>query len=184
MYFKECYDMLYDVFVYFLLYTVEKYKIIDQNNMTNYATASPIHYYSLASWFIVIIVWLLLIYNFLHKEETVRMKARMKLYGVTELQQQLAKIIVSLITILPLAFGGLAILNPLLDFQLDLEDYLRIMMVLFIHSGLFLICLALIETIIASAKLRLLGQSFFTFLLIIASGTLIQIGRASCRERA
>ncbi|HLQ98060.1 MAG TPA: ABC transporter permease, partial [Candidatus Dormibacteraeota bacterium] len=86
---------------------------------------------------------------------------------------QLAKIIVSLITILPLAFGGLAILNPLLDFQLDLEDYLRIMMVLFIHSGLFLICLALIETIIASAKLRLLGQSFFTFLLIIASGTLI-----------
>src|SRR5699024_887187 len=70
-------------------------------------------------------------------------------------------------------FGGLAILNPLLDFQLDLEDYLRIMMVLFIHSGLFLICLALIETIIASAKLRLLGQSFFTFLLIIASGTLI-----------
>ena len=170
---EERHDMLFDQFVDFLLYTVGKDKIIDQNNMTNYATASPIHYYSLASWFIVIIVWLLLIYNFLHKEETVRMKARMKLYGVTELQQQLAKIIVSLITILPLAFGGLAILNPLLDFQLDLEDYLRIMMVLFIHSGLFLICLALIETIIASAKLRLLGQSFFTFLLIIASGTLI-----------
>ena len=170
---EERHDMLFDQFVDFLLYTVGKDKIIDQNNMTNYATASPIHYYSLASWFIVIIVWLLLIYNFLHKEETVRMKARMKLYGVTELQQQLAKIIVSLITILPLAFGGLAILNPLLDFQLDLEDYLRIMMVLFIHSGLFLICLALIETIIASAKLRLLGQSFFTFLLITVSGTII-----------
>lgn len=170
---EERHDMLFDQFVDFLFYTVGKDKIIDQNNMSNYATASPIHYYSLASWFIVIIVWLLLIYNFLHKEETVRMKARMKLYGVTELQQQFAKMFVTLITILPLAFSGLVILNQLLDFQLDLEDYLRIMMVLFMHSSLFLICLALIETVIASAKLRLLVQSLLTFLLIIASGTLI-----------
>src|SRR5690625_7477133 len=122
MYFKECYDMLYDVFVYFLLYTVEKYKIIDQNNMTNYATASPIHYYSLASWFIVIIVWLLLIYNFLYQEETIRMKERMKLYGVTELQQQFSKMIVTLVVILPLSVGMLFIFNHLLNFLLDQDD--------------------------------------------------------------
>src|SRR5699024_8692006 len=142
---EERHDMLFEQFVDFLLYTVGKDKIIDQQSTSTHATASPIHYYSLASWFIIIIVWLLLIYNFLHKEETIRMKARMKLYGVTELQQQFAKMLVTLLTILPLAFGGLAILNHLLNLQLDLEDYLRIMSVLFIHSSLFLICLALIE---------------------------------------
>src|SRR5690625_4090717 len=169
----ERYDMLFEQFIDFLLYTVGKDKIIDQDKTTNYATASPIHYYSLASWFIVIIVWLLLTYNFLYQEETIRMKERMKLYGVTELQQQFSKMIVTLVVILPLSVGMLVILKHLLNFQLDQEDYMRIIIILFIHSFLFLICLALIETMIKSTKLRLLGQSLITFILIILSGTII-----------
>ena len=169
----ERHDMLFEQFIDFLLYTVGKDKIIDQDKTTNYATASPIHYYSLASWFIVIIVWLLLIYNFLYQEETIRMKERMKLYGVTELQQQFSKMIVTLVVILPLSVGMLVILKHLLNFQLDQEDYMRIIIILFIHSCLFLICLAFIETMIKSTKLRLLGQSLITFILIILSGTII-----------
>lgn len=169
----ERHDMLFEQFIDFLLYTVGKDKIIDQDKTTNYATASPIHYYSLASWFIVIIVWLLLIYNFLYQEETIRMKERMKLYGVTELQQQFSKMIVTLVVILPLSVGMLVILKHLLNFQLGQEDYMRIIIILFIHSCLFLICLAFIETMIKSTKLRLLGQSLITFILIILSGTII-----------
>ncbi len=170
---EERHDMLFEQFVDFLLYTVGKDKIIDQEKTTNHATSSPIHYYSLASWFIIIIIWLLLVYNFLYKEESVRMKSRMKLYGVTELQQLFSRIFVTLIVVLPLALGGLIILQNILGLQLDWEDYLRIMIVLFIHNGLFLQCLAMIETIFKSAKLRLLGQSLLTFLLIIMSGTII-----------
>lgn len=169
----ERHDMLFEQFIDFLLYTVGKDKIIDQDKTTNYATASPIHYYSLASWFIVIIVWLLLTYNFLYQEETIRMKERMKLYGVTELQQQFSKMIVTLVVILPLSVGMLVILKHLLNFQLGQEDYMRIIIILFIHSCLFLICLAFIETMIKSTKLRLLGQSLITFILIILSGTII-----------
>lgn len=169
----ERHDMLFEQFIDFLLYTVGKDKIIDQDKTTNYATASPIHYYSLASWFIVIIVWLLLTYNFLYQEETIRMKERMKLYGVTELQQQFSKMIVTLVVILPLSVGMLVVLKHLLNFQLDQEDYMRIIIILFIHSCLFLICLAFIETMIKSTKLRLLGQSLITFILIILSGTII-----------
>lgn len=169
----ERHDMLFDQFVDFLLYTVGKDKIIDQEKITNHATSSPIHYYSLASWFIIVMIWLLLVYNFLYKEETIRMKERMKLYGVTEMQQLFARMFVTLIFILPFAVGGLAILQHLLEIPLDQEDYLRIMIVLFIHSGLFLQCLAIIETIILSAKIRLLGQSLLTFLLIMTSGTII-----------
>lgn len=169
----ERHDMLFEQFIDFLLYTVGKDKIIDQDKTTNYATASPIHYYSLASWFIVIIVWLLLTYNFLYQEETIRMKERMKLYGVTELQQQFSKMIVTLVVILPLSVGMLVILKHLLNFQLGQEDYMRIIIILFIHSCLYLICLAFIETMIKSTKLRLLGQSLITFILIILSGTII-----------
>lgn len=170
---EERHDMLFNQFVDFLLYTVGKDKMIDQEKITNHATASPIHYYSLASWFIIVIVWLLFVYNLLYKEETARIKARMKLYGVTEIQQLFAKIFVTLVIVLPLAVGGLIILQHLLDFQLDQEDYWRITIVLFLHSSLFLSCLAIIESIISSAKLRLLGQSFLTILLIIMSGTII-----------
>jgi len=170
---EERHDMLFDQFVDFLLYTIGKDKIIDQEKMANHATSSPIHYYSLASLFIIVMVWLLLVFNFLYKEETVRMKDRMRLYGVTEMQQLFARMFVTFIVVLPFAVVGLAILQHFLEIPLDQEDYLRILIVLCIHSALYLQCLAIIETIISSAKLRLLGQSLLTLILIITSGTIV-----------
>lgn len=170
---EERVDILFEQFVDFLLFTMGKDRIIDQEEKTNLATSSPIHYYSLASWFIVVMVWLLLVYNFLHKEEAPRMKIRMKLYGVTEIQQLFAKIFVTFVVVLPFALGSLTVIEHLLELQLDQEDYTRIMIVLLMHAALFLQCLALMEIIISSAKLRLLGQSVVAFLLIIMSGTII-----------
>lgn len=169
----ERYDILFNQFTDFLLFTMGKDRIIDQEEKTNQATSSPIHYYSLASWFIVVMVWLLLVYNFLHKEEALRMKVRMKLYGVTEIQQLFARMFVTFVVVLPFAFGSFMMLDHLLELHLDLEDYIRIMIVLLLHTGLFLQCLAIMETIITSAKLRLLGQSLLTFFLITMSGTII-----------
>lgn len=166
-------DILFEQFVDFLLFTMGKDRIIDQEEKTNQATSSPIHYYSIASWFIVVMVWLLLIYNFLHKEEAPRMKIRMKLYGVTEIQQLLAKIFVTFVVVLPFALGSLIAIEHLLELQLDRGDYMRIMTVVLLHAFLFLQCLAIMETIISSAKLRLLGQSIVAFLLVVMSGTII-----------
>lgn len=166
-------DMLFAQFTDFLLYTIGKDKIIDSKTLSNHATTSPIHYYGLASWFTIIIVWLLLLYNFLYKEETIRMKQRMKLYGVTELQQLFARIFVTLCITCLLAVGSFAVLTSFLTFDLFTADYVRIFLTLFIHSIIFLTCLAIIDTIIPSQKFRLLLQSLLTFILIIMSGAIV-----------
>lgn len=166
-------DMLFAQFTDFLLYTIGKDKIIDSSKLSNHATTSPIEYYGLAGWFMIIIVWLLLLYNFLHKEESVRMKQRMTLYGVTELQQIFARIFVTLFITGILAIGSFGILKSALQLDLFTDDYIRILCTLSIHSIIFLVCLAIIDTIIPSDKLRLLMQSLVTFIVIIMSGAIV-----------
>lgn len=168
-------EMLFNQFKDFLLYTIGKDKVIDHEILKNHATASPIHYYGLAGWFIVIMIWLLLFYNFLYKRETVRIQHRMKLYGITHLQQTLARMIVTLIITVCCAFVFFIGIQQFLHFELHIEDYIRIAITLLLHSVIFLECLAIIETIISSQKIRLLLQSVLTFVLLAISGTIIPI---------
>src|SRR5690625_7100793 len=57
--------------------------------------------------------------------------------------------------------------------ELYVEDYMRIAIVLFLHSIIFIQCLAIIELLITSQKIRLLTQLILTFILFICSGAMI-----------
>lgn len=166
-------DLLFEHFKTFLVYALGKDKLIDQRDVTNHATASPLQYFGLAALFIVIILWLLIIYNSFYKEETVRLKQRIKLYGVTQLQQICSKIILTLF--ITLCFTLIAIIPLQMITQTDLyaEDYMRIAIILFLHSIIFIECLSLIELLITSHKIRLLTQLLLTFILFIGSGAMI-----------
>ncbi|PAV30429.1 ABC transporter ATP-binding protein [Virgibacillus profundi] len=166
-------DLLFEQFKEFLFYTIGKDKIINEQEITNNATASPIHYYGIASWFIILTIWLLAIYNFLCKENTIHIKQRMRLYGITDRLQITARMIVSLLITMLFSACFFAILNHLLEWNLILEDYVRISFLLLLYSIIFLTCLAIIEVIIPSQKFRLLGQSFLTGLILLVSGAII-----------
>lgn len=166
-------DLLFSQFTDFLIYTIGKDIIIDKQTIKNQATASSLHYYALASWFIITILWSLIFYHILHQVESNRMKNRIKLYGVTQLQQILAKTIVTLFMTGILSGVSFAILQKLIGLELLNEDLARIFLTTLLLHIILLECLAIIEQMIQSQKTRLLMQSGFTLTIVILSGAII-----------
>lgn len=166
-------DILFEQFKDYLFYTIGRDKIINDKEIQNSATASPIHYYGIASWFIIVTIWLLSIYSFLVKEDTLRMRQRMKLYGVTAFQQVMARMFVTLTTVGLFAIVSFFLLQKWLGVDLDVEDCLRIAIIILLYSFAFLQGLAVISFLIPSQKLRLLGHSILTGVLLILSGAII-----------
>lgn len=93
---QERNDLVFEQFKEFVFYTIGRKQLIQEEEIINQATANPITYYSLASWFIIFTIWLLIIYNFLYQDLSTRLKQRLTLYGVHPLQQILAKLLVTL----------------------------------------------------------------------------------------
>src|SRR5699024_10717569 len=160
-------------FTNFLIYTIGKDVIIDSQTIANQATATPAHYYGLACWFIVMLLWTLIFFHILYQDKSQRMKNRMRLYGVTQLQQIIAKAVVTFFITGILSVGSFMLLQKILTFELIGEDYMRIFTVGVLLHIIFLECLAILEQIIRSSKVRLLGQSVFTLGIILLSGAII-----------
>jgi ABC-2 type transport system permease protein len=157
----------------FLLYAIGKDQVLNQNLLTNNSTTSPKEYYGLAGIFFILTVWVLIIYLLLYKETSSETQTRMSLYGVTELQQIVARILVTLIVT-----GMLGILlfigfTHFITSSIDASSYVRLTLYLIMYILTLLFLLAIIEAIVASQKLRLFIQIFITILILLASGSLI-----------
>ncbi|MGP4108364.1 ABC transporter permease [Virgibacillus sp. L01] len=166
-------DMLFNQFTNFLVYTVGKDKIIDEEKITNNATNSPVYYYGLSGWFSIVTIWLLAFYSFFTKDEEYRLMDRMRLYGVTQIRQVFAKILSTFIVTCICAGLTLLVFTNLIEISLSGEDYLRIAIIISLYNILFLFGLAILETVISGQKVRLLAQSLFTFLSLLVSGAII-----------
>src|SRR5699024_6765919 len=126
-----------------------------------------------AGWVIVVTIWLFAIYTFLHNEEPTRLKKRMKLYGVTQLQPIAAGVLTMLFITTVFALVAFIIFTNFLNFELLKEDYLRIAIIMLLYSILILVTLAMIETVMSKRKLCLLGQSVWIGVLLVLSGAFI-----------
>jgi len=168
-------DFVFQQFQEFLFYTIGRDQVLNDKEITNEATSSPIAYFSLSGWFIVLTIWLLAIYNFFTKENSMQIRNRMRLYGVTELQQLTAKIIVSFLVCILFASIVFILIKHTFQTEIILEDYVRITIVTVLYSSMFLLCLSFLEIIIKSHKIRLLVQSLFALIGIIISGAIIPV---------
>ena len=168
-------ELIMDEFMKALMSVAGKDKIISEDTVKNNSTTSPIHYFALSSFFIIVTIWLLVIYHFLYREEASRMNDRMRLYGVTQLQQITARMIVTLI--LTLVFASLAFIGIVkwAEFDLYFEDIGRIALICTLYSGLYLMLLAIWEMLISSPRIRLLVHAIFTLIFIVLSGALIPV---------
>lgn len=166
-------DLVFEQFKEFVFYTIGRKQLMQEEQIVNQATASPITYYSLAGWFIIFTIWLLLIYNFLYQDVSQRMRQRMALYEVKMLQIILAKLMITLSLITIIGLGLLFALIPLLKWDMQLIDALRILIVIVLYSTCFLLSVSIIEATIASHRLRLLTQIGLTSLILLLSGAIM-----------
>ncbi len=166
-------DLLFEQFKEYFFYTIGKDRIVNESEISNAATSNPLNYYILSFWFTFVTLWLFVIYNFLSKEDTVRLKQRMKLYGVTELQQTLAKMSVTLMIATLFSAIALFLFHSLFDWDMTIKDYGRVLLLSLLYSTQFLFALGMVEIIIFSQKLRLLIQSIVSGVYLLISGALI-----------
>ncbi|WP_010099086.1 ABC transporter permease [Ornithinibacillus scapharcae] len=157
----------------FLLYAIGKDNVLDQNVLTNNATTSPKEYFTLAASFFILTVWGFMLYLLLFKEQSNDIQIRMKLYGVTELQQVLARIIVTSLSIFILSLLLFIGLIHILNLDMQQGNYGRLMLLIGLYISIYLLVLAIIETLFQSPKIRLLIQVILTGILLLSSGSLI-----------
>lgn len=166
-------DMMFEQFKDFFLYSIGKDKIVNQNKIENIATSSPVNYFVISGWFILITIWTFIMNNVLYQVNSYPMQQRIALYGVKAFQQVIARIAVAFSVSLFLAIGSFLILEHILDFQLSLDNQIRVVFVMSLYLLLFLFVYTIIEALIRSKKLQLLLQLLFTGLLLISSGAMI-----------
>ena len=168
-------DMLFEQFKDFLFYTLSKDEAAIEHELSNAVTASPLHYYVASGWFVITTIWMLLLYNMLYKENTYRMKERMKLYGVNALQQISARIFVTFVCVTILSLLLLFGLQRFLGVPFYLEDCARLGLLVCLYNLSLLVILAIIEVLITSQRFRLLVQFIVAAFLILASGAIVPV---------
>ncbi|MCC2250334.1 ABC transporter permease [Virgibacillus sp. AGTR] len=168
-------DFIFEQFKEFVFYTIGRTRIIDKNEITNQATANPVSYYAMAGWFVIITLWLLIIYNFLYKKDTNTLKQRMKLYGVHELQQIIAKIFITLFLTFILAMMLFFIIQSFMNWEIVLSDAIRIGSITGLYCFAFLLGIAILEVMVPSQRLQLLVYSLYTGIFLLLSGAIIPV---------
>lgn len=166
-------QLIFEQFTKSFLNVIGKDKVISEEALTNYVTSSPIHYFSISTIFVLSIVWLFIIYNVLYRKEAVRLLERMNLYGVTHYEQVIARKVVSLLLTFIFVTISFVVMQYFLQFNLYVEDIVRIVLIILFHSVIYLQLLAICEMIIKSDRVRLLMQLMITVILIILSGAII-----------
>ncbi|GAA5417085.1 hypothetical protein Pryu01_02146 [Paraliobacillus ryukyuensis] len=166
-------EILLNQFNQFMLFTLSKDNIIQEEQISNLTTTSPVQYYSIAGWFILITIWMLSIYILIGKEDGVAIQNRMRLYGVTRFQQMVSRMLLVFIYGLVLGLISLFAFINLLKIEFYFSDYLRAGIVISLYSLLLLLVLAVIELIFTSKKVSLLVQISVTSIVLLLSGALI-----------
>lgn len=172
---EERRNFVFEQFKEFLFYTLGSNQILKEKELNNQVTSSPIHYYVLSSWFILVTIWGFLIYHLFTKETSLSLIERMRLYGVTLLQQIIAKIIVTVFTVLFFAIIYLFFIEFLLGFDLIIEDYVRIIIIQFLYVISLSFVFGSIEILISSLKGQLFLQMLGTIIIVFSSGAIIPI---------
>ncbi|WP_156291412.1 ABC transporter permease [Oceanobacillus salinisoli] len=168
-------DLILEQFQEFVLYTLGSNQIVNENEVTNQATSSPIQYFTTGALFIILTTWLLAIYNYLHANNSKQIKQRMYLYGVTELQQIIAKMFVTLITVFLFSVILLVIILESPHFDFEMNEWIKITLISLFYSISLLSIFGILEVLTVSYPLRLLCQSFLALVSILISGAVIPV---------
>lgn len=166
-------EMLFDNFIEFTMFVLGKGNMIKEKEIENVSTASPLHYYLVAGWFIAFSIWLLGIYILLETEESKTMRVRYRMFGVTYWQQLIAKMLVTIVTGMLLAGISFIGLKTVMVVPFYPIDYVRIFSFLGLYGVLLLQLFSLIKLIVPSEKGSLFAQTACLLLLVIGSGALI-----------
>ncbi|WP_170949443.1 ABC transporter permease [Ureibacillus acetophenoni] len=163
----------YELFIEFTLFTLAKDQLVKEKTITNIATSSPTHFFTLSGWFLAFTIWLFGLYTILRKDESPSLIIRLKLLGLTIWQNVLSRIIVSFACGLFLAWVGFLVIANYFSLNLYVVDYLRLMHYTTLYGLLILLGISIIDVWIKSVKMAMLIQILFLFFIIITSGSII-----------
>ena len=125
---------------------------MDEEVLKNSATSSPINYFVLSGWFIVLSVWLLSFYIVLQREESKAMATRMKLFGVTVGQRVAGRLLVSFLVSSLLAGLTFFLMIKILQVEFYAVDMMRFGLFTLLYAFILLCGIAFIDVWLPSKK--------------------------------
>lgn len=168
-------QLMFKQFQTFLLYVIGKDQMLSEEKITNQTTASPVPYFAITGWFVVTTIWFLLVFQLLYRQAGAKMKQRMRLYGVSSMQQHISRLVVTLSVVTACSMLVLYGIANITHITLEFADYRRILGIILLYGICLLEILAVLENIISSEKLALVIQYVLVFALLIASGAIVPI---------
>lgn len=165
--------LMMEQFQSYILYTLGSNKVIKEIEVNHSASSHTVHYFGTSLFFILTSIWLLLFYNILHSDQHKQMKKRMNLYGVTEIQQIIARIFISFCGASIFSFILFIVIQTVLEFNLTYKENLKLVILVTLYSGTFLFILATLEVLITVDSIRLFIHCFLTLSGILLSGSII-----------
>ena len=172
---EERNEFVFGQFQEYLFYTIGRDRVIQEESVVNHATSSPVQYFTISAIFIVLSIWLLAFYNLLSSENSPQLSLRMKLYGVTEAIRIVSKGVVTLLLSLPSFLVIYYASRRMTGLEVPIESDMRVFLIIFLYSMIFIQCLALLEMLVRSAKARLLSQAVVVFAILFGSGAILPV---------
>ncbi|MBM7539803.1 ABC transporter permease [Amphibacillus cookii] len=165
--------LLFEQFQSFFFHALAKDQALQEHEVQISLYHSPLVYFTIAIWFVLITIWLFSLYIILHKNEDRRMKKRMILYGLTDLHEAIALLITLLLIMIVLAISSFALIHYWLPLSLATDQLwfiaLLVGLYIFIFSELFI----LIDYLPLSQRLKLIIQMLAMVGMLLLSGATI-----------
>lgn len=160
-------------FMNFTMFTLAKGNLLWEDEVENIATSNPIHYFSVATIFVLLSIWLLGVYMLLQKEESVSLQIRMKLLGVTKLQRIIGQSFWTVLLACIWTLVLIVIFVYISDKTLYVLDYIRITCIIILYSVCYVILIALIDVSLTAVKSKIIIQMLVLMLILLLSGAII-----------
>lgn len=168
-------ELISEEFMRSFLSVLGKDKIIAEHSVENIATASPVTYFTLSTFFLAMMIWIVSFYHFFHRSEDRSLRRRLRVYGVKELEGLIAKLLIVISMCIVTMLLALVALYKIGNFSFYWDDVYRIVFVTFLYIVCFTSILAFVETILSEARLRLLTYAIIAILFILLSGAVVPV---------
>lgn len=165
-------DLIFEEFVSQFIQVLSSDTLMDEHLTSQNITAGNM-YFIVNGLFIIMTVWVYMLYIALMRDISSNLEERMKVFGVTHLAQDLARVLsIGIIVTVASALLTYGVLT-LGGINLETENLLRLLLLIVLHIFITVIIMVIIHRLIPPFKISMVVQLAVLLVIILFAGSII-----------
>src|SRR5699024_9940290 len=169
---EEREELMLNQFINFFLQTLSSGTMMDESESTHHIS-SGYEYFIVNGMFIIISVWILITHLILTQDIRPELRNRMKMFGATYISEGAAKIIMTFLMSSLMSILFIYIVTRLSSLYIVGENFFRVFVLIGLYILLLTMILLLIDWLISSFKVALLGKVAVLLAVLLFAGAII-----------